>query len=231
MTALYRVAKWVVGAPLRGVLRPQAEGLENIPRSGPAILACNHLSVSDHLYLPLVVNRPIAFMAKAEYFLQPGLKGWARGAMVRGLGQIAVDRSGGRAGVDALKRTLPILQNGGLHGIFPEGTRSPDGRLYKGRTGVARLALEAKVPVIPIGLIGTDLAQPIGRAMPDPRAEVIIKIGKPLYFGRYEGMERDKHVVRAVTDEVMDEIRRLTGQEYVDRYAPRASAVQPPTAA
>lgn len=224
MTALYMVAKALVGPVLKGVLRPQVEGLERIPRSGPAILACNHLSVSDHLYLPLVVPRPIAFMAKAEYFLQPGFTGWARGALIKGLGQVAVDRSGGRAGVDALKRALPILQNGGLHGIFPEGTRSPDGRLYKGKTGVARLALEAKVPVIPIGLIGTDVAQPIGKAMPDPRAEVLIKIGKPLYFGRYEGMERDKHIVRAVTDEVMDSIRQLSGQEYVDRYAPKRSA-------
>ncbi len=224
MTALYRFAKLTVGPVLKGVLRPKVEGLENIPRSGPAILACNHLSVSDHLYLPLVVSRPIAFMAKAEYFMQPGIKGWARGALIKGIGQIAVDRSGGRAGLDALKRALPILQNGGLHGIFPEGTRAPDGRLYKGKTGVARLALEAKVPVIPIGLIGTDVAQPVGKSIPDPRAEVIIRIGEPLYFGRYEGMERDKHVVRAVTDEVMDNIRQLTGQEYVDRYAKRGEA-------
>jgi len=215
----YWVLKWVlVGPLLRTVFRPQAEGAENVPHEGPVILASNHLSYADWLFMPLVIPRRVTFVAKAEYFERAGVKGWLQRTFFFGAGQVPIDRSSGRAAEGAMRTGQKILQSGHLFGIYPEGTRSPDGRLYRGRTGVARLALEAKVPVIPVAVIGTDVVAPPGRRfgrVHRPR----VRFGRPLDFSRYEGMESDRYILRAITDEIMYEIMDLSGQEYVDVYA------------
>jgi len=215
----YWVLKWVlVGPLLRTVFRPQAEGAENVPDEGPVILASNHLSYADWLFMPLVIPRRVTFVAKAEYFEGAGVKGWLQRTFFSGAGQVPIDRSSGRAAEGAMRTGQKILQNGHLFGIYPEGTRSPDGRLYRGRTGVARLALEARVPVIPVAVIGTDVVAPPGRRfgrVHRPR----VRFGRPLDFSRYEGMESDRYILRAITDEIMYEIMDLSGQEYVDVYA------------
>ena len=216
---LYWVLKrLILGPVLRLVFRPWAQGLENVPRTGPAILAGNHLSFSDHVFLPLVVDRRITFLAKSDYFTGRGLKGRLTALFFRKAGQLPVDRSGGRAGEAALQAGLRVLRSGGLLGIYPEGTRSPDARLYRGKTGVARLALEARVPVIPVAMIDTEKVQPPGQVVPNVR-QVGIRIGRPLDFSRYEGLEQDRFVLRSITDEIMYELMRLSGQEYVDVYA------------
>jgi 1-acyl-sn-glycerol-3-phosphate acyltransferase len=208
----------LLGPALRVGFRPWVKGLENIPDEGPAILASNHLSFSDHFFLPLKVSRQITFLAKSDYFNGPGLKGWLTAAFFRGAGQIPIERSGGRASEAALQTGMKVLGRGDLLGIYPEGTRSPDGRLYRGKTGVARLALEAGVPVLPVAMIGTDKVQPIGRRMPR-LGRVGVVIGRPLDFSRYDGMEDDRFVLRSITDEIMYELMELSGQEYVDVYA------------
>jgi len=216
---LYWFLKTVVLGPVLKVLfRPWVEGEENIPETGPAIFASNHLSFSDSVFLPLVVPRKMTFLAKADYFNSPGLKGRLTAAFFKGIGQLPVDRSGGRASEAALKQGLAVLGRGDLLGIYPEGTRSPDGRLYRGRTGVARMALEAKVPVIPVAMIGTDEAQPTGKLLPKIM-RIGIRVGTPLDFSRYEGMEDDRFVLRSITDEIMYALMELSGQEYVDMYA------------
>ena len=219
---LYWILKWTLGAALRLVFRPKVVGLENVPRRGPAIIASNHLSFSDSFFAPLVIpGRKVTFMAKAEYFTGGGLKGWFSRLFFRGIGQLSVDRSGGKASAAGLRTGLEVLRAGELLGIYPEGTRSPDGRLYRGRTGVARIALEAGVPVIPCAMVNTERLQPPGRVVPRlVRPEV--RFGKPLDFSRYAGMGDDRIVLRAVTDEIMYELMRLSGQEYVDIYATRA---------
>lgn len=211
-----------LGPLLRVFYRPWVQGLENIP-DGPAILASNHLSFSDSFFLPLVVPRRITFVAKAEYFTGKGLKGRFSAGFFRGVGQIPMDRSGGSASDAALNAGLAVLRKGGLFGIYPEGTRSPDGRLYRGRTGVARLALQAGVPVLPVAMVGTDRIQPPGKVIPKI-ARVGVKIGAPLDFSRYQGLEDDRFVLRSVTDELMYELMSLSGQEYVDMYASQAKA-------
>ncbi|MGH3497538.1 MAG: lysophospholipid acyltransferase family protein [Nocardioidaceae bacterium] len=218
----YWMLKWVfLGPLLKGIFRPSATGTENVPDEGAAILACNHLSYSDWLFMPLAIPRRVTFVAKAEYFEGRGLKGWAQRSFFAGSGQVPIDRSGGRASEGALLSGLKILASGELFGIFPEGTRSHDGRLYRGRTGLARMALEAKVPVIPVAVRRTDEVAPPGKIFGRlVRPEV--HFGKPLDFSRYEGMESDRYILRAITDEVMYEIMRLSGQEYVDIYASRA---------
>ncbi|MGA8045703.1 MAG: lysophospholipid acyltransferase family protein, partial [Dermatophilaceae bacterium] len=173
---------------------------------------------SDSIFLPLVVNRRVTFLAKSDYFTGRGLKGWLTATFMRGVGQLPVDRSGGKASNAALKAGLKVLGRGELLGIYPEGTRSPDGRLFRGRTGVARLALEAKVPVIPVVMVGTDEAQPTGRVVPRI-TRVGVRIGPQLDFSRYEGMEEDRFVLRSATDEILYELMRLSDQEYVDEYA------------
>jgi 1-acyl-sn-glycerol-3-phosphate acyltransferase len=208
----------LLGPALRVVYRPWVQGLENIPEEGPAIFASNHLSFSDHFFLPLKVPRQITFLAKADYFNGPGLKGWLTAAFFRGAGQIPIERSGGRASEAALQTGLNVLRRGDLLGIYPEGTRSPDGRLYRGKTGVARMALEAGVPVIPVAMINTHKVQPPGTLIPK-LAKVGVVIGKPLDFSRYEGMAGDRFVLRSITDEIMYELMRLSDQEYVDIYA------------
>jgi 1-acyl-sn-glycerol-3-phosphate acyltransferase len=215
---LYTIGKLTVGTSLRLGWRPRVEGLEHVPATGGAILAGNHLSVADELFLGAVVPRHIAFWAKAEYFTGTGFRGWLTRSVVSGLGAIRVERGGGRAALSAFDGAVPVLRTGDLVAVYPEGTRSPDGRLYRGRTGVARLALGADVPVIPVGVLGTEKVQPIGARMPRPGAgEVVIRFGKPMDF---TGRTADSTGLRAITDEVMAEIQKLTGQEYVPRYAP-----------
>lgn len=207
-----------VGPLLHLFFRPWVRGIENIPGDGPAILASNHLAVIDSFVLPLVLDREIVFIGKSEYFTGSGIRGRLTAGFMRGVGTIPVDRSGGKASEAALNTGLRRLEEGGLFGIYPEGTRSPDGRLYRGKTGVARLALEAGAPVIPVAMVGTDVAQPLGRRLPRPR-RIGIVIGEPLDFSRYAGMENDRFILRSVTDEIMYSLMSLSGQEYVDLYA------------
>ncbi|QDQ10168.1 lysophospholipid acyltransferase family protein [Streptomyces spectabilis] len=215
----YLVLKYaLIGPLLRLMFRPRIEGLEHIPESGAAIVAGNHLSFSDHFLMPAILKRRITFLAKAEYFTGPGIKGRLTAAFFRSAGQIPVDRSGKEAGQAAIREGLGVLRKGELLGIYPEGTRSHDGRLYKGKVGVAAMALKAQVPVIPCAMIGTFEAQPPGQVVPRFQ-RVTIRFGAPLEFSRYAGMDGEKAVLRAVTDEIMYEILGLSGQEYVDKYA------------
>jgi 1-acyl-sn-glycerol-3-phosphate acyltransferase len=208
----------VLGPLLRLVFRPYVIGGENVPATGGAIFASNHLSFSDSIFLPLVVERRITFLAKADYFTGRGLKGRLTAGFFKGAGQVPLDRSGGSASEAALTTGLRVLKRGECLGIYPEGTRSPDGRLYRGKTGVGRMALEAGVPVLPVAMINTENIQPPGRKIPK-LGRVGIKIGAPLDFSRYEGMEGDRFVLRSITDEIMYELMELSGQEYVDIYA------------
>jgi 1-acyl-sn-glycerol-3-phosphate acyltransferase len=215
---LYTIGQYTVGPAVRLAFRPTVEGLENVPPKGGAVLAANHLSVADEYIMGAVVPRHIAFWAKAEYFNGTGLRGFAMKTLMRGLGAIEVNREGGRAALTALDAAIPALQGGDLVGVYPEGTRSPDGRLYRGRTGAARLALLAQVPIIPIGVTGTEKVQPIGTKIPKLGARVTIRFGKPMDF---TGATMDSTTLRAITDELMATIQEMTGQEYVGRYAPR----------
>jgi 1-acyl-sn-glycerol-3-phosphate acyltransferase len=208
----------VLGPLLKLVFRPKVEGLKNVPRSGPVILACNHLSFSDSIFTPLIVKRKVTFVAKAEYFTGKGIKGWFSRMFFTGAGTIPVDRSGGEAAQAALDTLLRVLREGNIAGIYPEGTRSPDGRLYRGKTGVARLALESGAPVVPVALLNTDEIQPTGTLIPTVK-RVQIRIGAPLDFSRYESQRGDRFVERAITDEIMYELMALSGREYVDVYA------------
>ncbi|GAA4578129.1 lysophospholipid acyltransferase family protein [Micromonospora coerulea] len=227
---LYWLMKYIILGPLlRLIFRPQVEGLENVPETGPVILASNHLSFSDSIFTPLIVKRKVTFIAKAEYFLGKGIKGWLIKMFFVGSGTIPVDRSGGRAARAALETQLAVLRAGGIAGIYPEGTRSPDGRLYRGKTGVARLALESGAPVVPMAMLNADEIQPPGRLIPNVK-RVRIRFGAPLDFSRYAGMAGDRFVERAVTDEIMYELMELSGREYVDMYAQKAKS-QPPAPA
>lgn len=215
----YYLLKYVLLGPLlRLVFRPRIDGLEHVPASGAAIVAGNHLSFSDHFLMPAILKRRITFLAKAEYFTGPGIKGRLTAAFFRSAGQIPVDRSGKDAGQAAIREGLGVLGKDELLGIYPEGTRSHDGRLYKGKVGVAVMALKAGVPVIPCAMIGTFEAQPPGKVVPRLHP-VVIRFGAPLDFSRYSGMENEKAVLRAITDEIMYAILTLSEQEYVDRYA------------
>ncbi|MEU6279232.1 lysophospholipid acyltransferase family protein [Streptomyces sp. NPDC047028] len=215
----YYLLKYVLLGPLlRLVFRPRIEGLERVPESGAAIVAGNHLSFSDHFLMPAILKRRITFLAKAEYFTGPGLKGRLTAFFFRSAGQIPVDRSGKEAGQAAIREGLGVLGKGELLGIYPEGTRSHDGRLYKGKVGVAVMALRAGVPVVPCAMIGTFEAQPPGKVIPNIHP-VVIRFGEPLDFSRYAGMEHEKAVLRAITDEIMYAILTLSEQEYVDEYA------------
>ena len=220
----------VLGPILRVVFRPWVTGLEHVPTDGPAIMASNHLSFSDSFFLPLVCPRRITFLAKSEYFEGRGIKGFLTRTFFRGVGQVPVDRTGGRAAEAAMSTSRRILDEGALLGIYPEGTRSPDARLYRGRTGVARLALDAGVPVIPVAMIDTEKIQPVGRLLPRVM-RVGIRFGPPLDFSRYEGFEGDRFVLRSMTDEIMYELMELSGQEYVDIYATRAKELRAAAAA
>ncbi len=203
---------------LRIWFRPKVEGSRDLP-AGPVIVASNHLSFSDTFFLGAVVPRRLTFLAKSSYFNSPGIKGWLMARFFRGLGQVPIDRSGGPASSMALTAGEQVLLRGDVLGIYPEGTRSPDGRLYRGRTGVARLALATGAPLVPVAMIGTQRIQPPGTVMPK-RAPLLIRIGEPLNFSRYAGLPEDPAVLRSVTDEIMRELQRLSGQEYVDSYSP-----------
>ncbi|MGH3760681.1 lysophospholipid acyltransferase family protein [Actinophytocola sp.] len=211
----------LLGPLLRLFFRPEVEGAENIPDRGGALLASNHLAVADSFFLPLMLKRRVTFPAKLEYFTQPGIKGRFKKWFFTGMGQIPIDRSGGAAAQAALDTGIRLLNEGHLLGIYPEGTRSPDGRLYKGKTGLARMALEARAQVIPVAMFDTDKANPIGSKMWKPH-KIRIKIGKPMDFSRYEGLAGDRFVERSITDEIMYSLMELSGQEYVDIYAAKA---------
>ncbi|MFG2626446.1 lysophospholipid acyltransferase family protein [Streptomyces sp. NPDC048473] len=222
----YYVLKYVILGPLlRLFFRPRIEGLEHIPEDGAAIVAGNHLSFSDHFLMPAIIKRRITFLAKAEYFTGPGVKGRLTAAFFHSIGQIPVDRSGKDAGQAAIREGLGVLGRGELLGIYPEGTRSHDGRLYKGKVGVAVMAITAQVPVVPCAMVGTFEIQPPGQVVPRIK-RVTIRFGEPLDFSRYAGLENQKAAIRAVTDEIMYAILGLSGQEYVDEYAAKVKAAQ-----
>ncbi|SDN60387.1 lysophospholipid acyltransferase family protein [Allokutzneria albata] len=225
---LYWLMKYVfLGPLLRLFFRPTIEGLENVPRKGGAILASNHLAVADSFFLPLMVPRRVTFLAKREYFTGKGIKGRFKKAFFSGVGQVPIDRASAAAAQDALDTGVRLLREGHLLGIYPEGTRSPDGRLYKGKIGVARMAMEAGVPVIPVVMVGTDKANPIGSKMWRPH-RIRIVIGEPLDFSRYDGLGGDRFVERSVTDEIMYALMEMSGQEYVDVYAAKVKDAVPP---
>ncbi|MEU3711286.1 lysophospholipid acyltransferase family protein [Streptomyces catenulae] len=217
------VLKAILGFVMRVLYRPTVEGVERIPETGPVILAGNHITFIDSLFLSLVVKRPVYFIGKDSYVTGKGVKGRLMAWFFRSSGMIPVDRDGGRGGVAALMTGRRILEQGHAFGIYPEGTRSPDGRLYRGRTGIARLTLMTGAPVVPFAMIGTDKVQPDGKGVPRV-AKVTVRFGEPLEFSRYDGMDRDRYVLRAVTDEVMSDVMELSGQEYVDVYATKARA-------
>jgi 1-acyl-sn-glycerol-3-phosphate acyltransferase len=215
----YWLLKYVVLGPLlRLLFRPDVRGLANVPATGPVILACNHLSFSDSIFTPLVVSRRVTFVAKAEYFTGKGLKGRLMRWFFSSTGTIPVDRSGGKAAQAALDTLLRVLREGGVAGIYPEGTRSPDGRLFRGKTGVARLALESGALVVPVALLNTDEIQPTGTRIPAIK-RVRMRVGVPLDFTRYANARGDRFVERAITDEIMYELMALSGRPYVDVYA------------
>ena len=207
-----------LGPVLRLLFRPWVKGLDNIPAEGAAIIASNHLSFSDSIFMPLMVPRPVIFLAKSEYFTGTGVKGRLTAMFFRLTNQLPMDRSGGAASALSLNAGMDVLTSDGLLGIYPEGTRSPDARLYRGKVGVAKLALQAGVPVVPVAMIGTDKVQPIGNRLPNIRRIGMI-FGAPLDFSQYADQAEDRAVQRKVTDEIMFELMRLSGQEYVDEYA------------
>jgi len=198
--------------------RPKVTGLRQVPTVGPVIIASNHLSFSDSIFMPLVVPRKVTFLAKSEYFTSPGVKGLLKKITFIALGQVPVDRAGGRRSEAALLTGLELLKEGACIGIYPEGTRSPDGRLYKGRTGIARMAIESGAPVVPVAMFNTAEIQPTGKVVPKvQRVEMVF--GEPMYF---EGDSSNVQVLREATDRIMAAIQQLSGQETVDMYASEA---------
>ena len=215
----YWLMKNVIAGPLlKGIFRPWVTGADNTPKQGAVILASNHLSFVDSVFLPICIDRDMVFLAKSEYFTTKGIKGWATKWFMKGTGMLPIDRSGGKASEASLNTGLRVLAEGRVLGIYPEGTRSPDGKLYRGRTGIARMVLESGVPVVPVAMIDTEKVMPIGAKWPKMRRPGII-IGKPLDFSRFQGMEGDRFILRAVTDEIIYELAGLSGQQYEDVYA------------
>lgn len=220
--AMYWFLKYVLIGPwLRVLFRPWVEGLDRVPREGAAVLASNHLSFSDSLILPLVVPRSIVFLAKSDYFTGRGIKGWFSRVFFTAVGQVPVDRSGGRASEAAIRTGERVLGEGKLLGIYPEGTRSPNGILFRGKTGVARMVLAAQVPVLPVAMINTFEIQPPGTVRPK-LLRVGVRIGQPLTYARFRGMEEDRDVLRVVTNDIMHRLKEMSGQRYMDIYATRA---------
>lgn len=218
----YWVVKAILWPFLHLVFRPWTEGADNVPRQGPVILAGNHLSFADHFFGALPLPRKVISLGKSDYFTGRGVKGLLSRAFFSGVGTVPIDRSGGKASEAALRTGLRVLGEGNVLGIYPEGTRSPDGRLYKGKTGVARLALMSRAPVIPWAMVNTYEMMPPGRLLPRLGIRPGVRFGKPLDFSRYYGMEEDRLVLRAVTDEIMYALMELSDQEYVDKYAASA---------
>jgi 1-acyl-sn-glycerol-3-phosphate acyltransferase len=220
----YQLSRIVAGPFLRGLWRPEVTGAENVPETGGAILASNHLSILDSVFLPFMLKRPVTFTAKSEYFTSrhPAMR--LMGTYLRATGQLPVDRDGARAAQATLEAALALLQQGQLFGIYPEGTRSPDGRLYRARPGVGWLAMNSGLPVIPVAMFGTDRVLPPGQSVPR-LGKVRIKIGKPMTFGTEANApatgkrEAPAKLRRAIADEVVKAIHELSGQEYVPMYA------------
>jgi 1-acyl-sn-glycerol-3-phosphate acyltransferase len=214
----YGMSRLVAGPLLHLLWRPEITGLEHIPAEGGAILASNHLSIVDSIFLPFMVDRPVTFAAKSEYFTGTRPIDRITSAYMRATNQLSVDRAQARAGQDMLEAALGLLHEGALFGIYPEGTRSPDGRLYRGRTGIGWLALNSGLPVIPVAMSGTDRVLPPGHRVPRV-AKIRISVGKPLTFESYRDLPSPARQRRAITDEVMQSIQALSGQEYVPVYA------------
>jgi 1-acyl-sn-glycerol-3-phosphate acyltransferase len=214
---LYRVLYMILHPPLHNLFRPEVHGREHVPLRGPAILASNHLSFADHFFMPMALERPVFFLGKSDYF-----SGWKR-FFFEGVGVMPVNREGGDAGEASLRKGEEILRSGRLLGIYPEGTRSPDGRLYKGKTGPVRLALRTGAPLIPVAMLGTFEVMPPGQAVPRI-GRVGVRFGAPLDLGPYTGKADDRDVLRAATDELMYQTMLLSEQEYVDEYAARVKA-------
>lgn len=214
----YEISKAVLSPVLHGYFDIEATGVENVPEDGPAILAANHLSFLDSFFIPLVVDRRVTYVAKAEYFDH-----WYSRIFFKSWGQIPIKRDGGEASENALEAAVEVLDRGELFGIYPEGTRSPDGCLHKGHTGVARLALRSGAPVIPVGVAGTREVLPKGKKMPH-RGTIEVRFGAPMEFSSRHQSKSERLVLRSVTDEVMFEIAALSGQEYLDSYANHANA-------
>jgi 1-acyl-sn-glycerol-3-phosphate acyltransferase len=208
----------VLGPLVQTVFRPSFTGREHVPAEGAAIVVCNHLSFVDSIFLPLAVPRSMTFLAKSDYFTGPGIKGAIVRWFMTAAGQLPIDRSGGKASEASLETGLRVLAESRVLGIYPEGTRSPDGMLYRGRTGVARMVLQAHVPVIPVAVIGTDEVMPLGARFPRVR-KVSVVIGEPMDFSRFDGMDGDRFVLRSITDEIIYRINQLGGQRYRDVYA------------
>lgn len=221
---LYTVSRAIVGSATNALCRPTIEGLENVPKTGALILASNHLSVIDSFLIPVYAGRPVAFLAKAEYFEGRKLRQRAVGAFMGAFGAVPVKRGAGRAAVAALDTLTDLLTAGKAIGIHPEGTRSLDGRLHRGHTGVAQLALTTGAPVVPLGLIGTESVLPVGAKLPKPGARFTMRFGEPLDFARYEGLADSPAIRRSVTDEIMYAILELSDQVYVDAYHKRPNA-------
>jgi len=222
-TVLYRTLELTLSPALRVLYRPEIVGFEFVPRTGPVIIAGNHISFADEFFTPLAARRQVFYFAKAEYFNTPGLRGRAMAAFFQGLGQVSVERGDTRSAAASIDIGVDLLRAGRALGIYPEGTRSPDGRLYKFRTGVARVALRSGAPVVPVGLIGTRDVQP-----PDSKrwhkAAVAVHFGEPMDFSGRAAEERSSRALREITEQIRKAVQRLSGQEYVDIYASNAKA-------
>ena len=215
----YKILKSFLFPLLMLLFRPKVSGLRHVPSNGPVIIASNHLSFSDSIFMPLVVPRNVTFLAKSEYFTSPGIKGFIKKITFIALGQVPVDRSGGKRSEAALLTGLKLLKADHCIGIYPEGTRSPDGRLYKGRTGIARMAIESGAPIIPVAMYNTAEIQPTGQVVPKVR-RVEMVFGEPMYF---TGDSTDQAVLRTATNQIMEKIAELSKQEYVpNMYASEA---------
>ncbi len=223
LAVLDALIRWVLAPLARLLYRPKVIGTENVPLDGPLIIAANHLSAVDTAVIPLVTPRKVAFLGKAEYFTQGGIKGKFVAAFLTALGYVPVERGNAHAALAALTAARKVLDEGGAFGIYPEGTRSLNGKLHRGHTGVAQLALSAGAPVVPVALIGTDRMQPVGTRIPRP-VKIEVRFGEPLDFSRYHGMDASQAIRRSVTDEIMYAILELSEQTYVDRYHERPKA-------
>jgi 1-acyl-sn-glycerol-3-phosphate acyltransferase len=219
----YWLAKNLIVVPLLRLLwRYEVRGVHNIPKRGAAIMASNHIGLLDSAFVPGAIPRHVAFLGKEQLFTGKGLKAWFVRSFMLAMGQLEIDRGGGSASASSLGGGVHVLRAGKLLGIYPEGTRSRDGRLHRGRTGIARLLLDTPVPVIPVAISGSDEILPRGAKFPKFGGRVIVTFGEPMDFSRYAGLTEDRFVLRAITDEIMHEIGRLSGQEYVDVYASNA---------
>ncbi|SDY77298.1 1-acyl-sn-glycerol-3-phosphate acyltransferase [Modestobacter sp. DSM 44400] len=207
-----------VGPIVKLVFRPRAEGTEGVPATGAAIIASNHLSAADWVFMPMSLRRRVTFLAKAEYFTGTGVKGFFQRVFFAGSGQVPIDRTSGTAAEGAIRTGMRILTEGKLLGVYPEGTRSPDGRLFRGKTGIARMALETGAPVVPVAMVYTPRRLPLVGDLGGKLVRVVVRFGEPLDFSRYDGLSGDRFVERSITDEIMYEIMLLSGQEYVDLY-------------